>query len=507
MHEKFGTCDQVLMRKETMAKVLIVDDEEKIRVILHIMLVTAGHQVFEAQNGLAALAVLEQEAVDLVISDMRMDEMGGLELLAAIREKELGCPLVFITAFATLESAVEALRLGAADYLVKPFAEKDVLLAVERALGVRRLLAENIRLKKEGMVAGGVVSGIFVSPPMQKVHELAIKVAASDATVLLTGESGTGKEVVARLIHQVSARRHDRIVAVNCAAITPSLLEAELFGHEKGAFTGADKSRPGKFEFAGSGTLFLDEIGELPLEAQAKLLRAIQEKSLQRVGGNEEIPLRCRVVCATNQDLTRLVNQGLFREDLFYRLAVFPIHLPPLRERRPDIAPLVRYCLEKLDGRTIEGEILTPAAQRLLHEYPWPGNIRELFNTVERAMIMKGGATPFSSDDFPYLADRESAPPVGDDIFKLPATGLDYEALQQSIVRQALEMTAGNQSAAARLLRVSRARFRTLLGLLEQQSPEESAPQQVSPNQGGGIRFRRIIIQRTGGKANGGGEG
>jgi transcriptional regulator with GAF, ATPase, and Fis domain len=301
-------------------------------------------------------------------------------------------------------------------------------------------------------------------------------VPASEATVLLTGVSGTGKEVVARLIHQAGPRAHERFVAVNCAAISPALVEAELFGHEKGAFTGADKARPGKFEFAAGGTLFLDEIGELPLEAQAKLLRAIQEKSVQRVGSNQEIPVRCRLVCATNRDLSRLVGDGGFREDLFYRLAVFPIHLPPLRERKQDIAPLVGHCLEKLGKRRVEGEILTPAAQRLLQEYPWPGNVRELFNAVERAMIMKGGATPFSSDDFPYLGGGAAeAPPSGDELFRVPATGLDYEELQRSIVRQSLELTAGNQSSAARLLRVSRQRFRTLLGLLE---PQE-APRQM----------------------------
>ncbi|MFH1021295.1 MAG: sigma-54 dependent transcriptional regulator [Pseudomonadota bacterium] len=468
-----------------MARILVVDDEEKIRVILKIMLMAAGHQAGEAPSGEAALALLEREPVDLVISDMRMDGMGGMELLAAIRERELGCPVVFITAFATLDSAVEALRLGAADYLVKPFAEKDVLLAVERALGVRRILAENIRLKKESAAPGQGGPVICVSPAMEKVHALALKVTASEATVLLSGESGTGKEVVARLIHQAGPRAHERFVAVNCAAIAPALLEAELFGHEKGAFTGADKARPGKFEFAAGGTLFLDEIGELPLEAQAKLLRAIQERSVQRLGGNQEIPVRCRLVCATNRDLARLVSEGGFREDLFYRLAVFPIHLPPLRERKQDIAPLVRHCLAKLGNRQVEGEILTPAALRLLQEYAWPGNVRELFNVVERAMIMKGGATPFSSDDFPYLGGREAMPLSGDDVFRLPATGLDYEELQRSIVRQALELTAGNQSSAARLLRVSRQRFRTLLGLLE---PQE-APRQVGT-------FVRIQVRR-----------
>jgi DNA-binding NtrC family response regulator len=452
-----------------MARILVVDDEERIREILHIILFGAGHQVREAANGQSALAALEAEAIDLVISDVRMDKMGGLDLLAAIREKELGCPVIFITAFATLESAVDALRLGAVDYLTKPFEEKDVLLAVERALGVRRILTENIRLKQEVSAKNKTGEGVFVSAPMQKSRDLALKVATSDATVLLTGESGTGKEVVARFIHQSSSRRNERYVALNCAAIAPNLIEAELFGHEKGAFTGADKARPGKFEFAGGGTLFLDEIGELPLEAQVKLLRAIQERSVQRVGGNQEIPVNCRLICATNRDLLKLSRQGAFREDLYYRLAVFPIHLPPLRERRQDIPMLVNSCIARL-GHRVEGEILTQAARRLLQEHTWPGNVRELFNVVERALIMKGGQMPFTADDFPQLGGHEAPLSEGEDLFKLPPTGIDYEQLQRSIVRQALELTMGNQSSAARLLNVSRARFRTLQGLLGNES-------------------------------------
>lgn len=476
-----------------MAQILIVDDEDKIRAILAVMLSGAGHRVHEAASGTAALEVLDTRAVDLVISDIRMDDLDGLELLSAIRERQLGCPMVFVTAYASLESSIEALRLGAADYLVKPFAEKDVLLAVERALGVRRLLDENLRLKRES--GQEPLPWVFVSPPMRQVRELVRKVAASEATVLLTGESGTGKEVVARLIHQDSPRRHGRFVAVNCAAIAPGLLEAELFGHEKGAFTGADRERPGKFEYAADGTLFLDEIGEMPLEAQTKLLRAIQEKSLQRVGGNREIPLNCRLVCATNQDLSRLVSQGLFREDLYYRLAVFPIHLPPLRERREDLAPLVRFCVEKNRPPAPAGELLTPAAHRLLGGYAWPGNIRELFNAVERALILKGGATPLSSDDFAHLGGAPADPGHRGELFKLPPTGLDYEELQRDLVRQALEMTAGNQSAAARLLRVSRARFRTLLNLLGDEAPANGA------GAGGGVNVRITRLRlNTGGQ-------
>ncbi len=449
-----------------MAQILIVDDEEKIRVILEIMLTAAGHQTFQAENGQAALAVLDNEAVDLVVSDVCMDEMDGFDLLATIREQQLGCPVIFVTAFATLDSAVEALRLGAADYLVKPFEEKDVILAVERALGRRRILSENMLLRQEVAETTKGVDGIFVSAAMKKVRALAKKVAKSDATVLLSGESGTGKEVMARFIHYESPRNKERFVAMNCAAIAPNLLEAELFGHEKGAFTGADKARAGKFEFAGDGTLFLDEIGELPLDAQVKLLRAIQEKSVQRVGSNQEISLTCRLICATNQDLGALVSQGKFREDLYYRLAVFPIPLPPLRERREDIVPLVHHCVVKRNNHAITGETLTPAARKRLQDYAWPGNVRELFNVVERAIIMKEGEGPFTSDDFPHLVGQDIAVKPDDEMFRIPATGINYDDLQRAIVMQALRLANGNQSAAARLLGISRARFRTMHGVL-----------------------------------------
>lgn len=453
-----------------MAHILIVDDEARIRTILRLILAAKGHTVSEAGSGRAALAFLEDNPVDLVITDIRMDDMDGLALLAAIKERELGCPVIFVTAFASLESTIEALRLGAADYLIKPFEEKGVLLAVERALGVGRLLHENIRLKKEINKEKAPVDGVFVSPPMVQIRKITVRVATADTTVLLTGESGTGKEVVARLIHFGGSRRNAHFVAVNCAALSPSLVESELFGHEKGAFTGAAQTRVGKFEFAGNGTLFLDEVGELPMEAQAKLLRALQEKIIQRVGGNRDIPVHCRLICATNRDLQAMVAEGRFRQDLFYRLAVFPIHLPPLRDRRQDILPLVRHLLGRL-GRKIgpETEVLTPAANQLLMEYPWPGNIRELANALERAVIMKSGGLPLSSDDFVFL--RTPGSERGGDAtveFRLPPEGLNYEELQRNLVRQALEMTGDNQSAAARLLGLSRAKFRTLLQLVEQ---------------------------------------
>ena len=449
-----------------MAHVLLVDDEERIIDILSIMLETAGHHTFSALNGKQAVDVLQSEAIDVVISDICMDEMDGLSLLKHIRIHNLGCPVIFITAYGTVESAVNALRLGAVDYLVKPFNEKDVTLAIERALGIRTILNENAQLRRQ-QHKDKYSAAVFVSPAMQNVRKMADRVAPGDATVLLTGESGTGKEVMARYIHHI--RKQGQFVPLNCAAIPPNLLEAELFGHEKGAFTGADKNRAGKFEFAGNGTLFLDEIGEMPLEAQTKLLRAIQEKSIQRVGSNTEISVTCRLVCATNKDLEEKVRCGEFREDLYYRLAVFPIHLPPLRERRADIVHLVHHCLYKLGALPSEGSPLTPAARQLLEEYSWPGNIRELFNAVERAVIMKSGDGPISSDDFTHLSKRSKGESdLNAENFMIPATGLDYDELQRTIVRQALQQTGGNQSRAARLLNVTRARFRTLTGLLDE---------------------------------------
>jgi transcriptional regulator with GAF, ATPase, and Fis domain len=303
---------------------------------------------------------------------------------------------------------------------------------------------------------------------MKAVQEVAVRVAPTDTTVLITGESGTGKEVVARLVHRASERRQGRFVAVNCAAISPNLVESELFGHEKGSFTGADKKKEGKFEFADGGTLFLDEVGDLPLEAQAKLLRTIQEKTVQRVGGNREIPVNIRLICATNQNLEELAEQKKFRQDLYYRIAVFPLNVPPLRERKAAIVPLALHFIRRLAKvRELSKEALTPGAAKSLQDYPWPGNVRELANALERAIILKSGNLPVTSDDLAFLRSESRAQVQVDSLFKLPPTGIEFEKLQRTIIRQALDLTSGNQSGAARLLGLTRARFRTLLKLLE----------------------------------------
>ncbi len=451
-----------------MAKILIVDDEERIRQILKIMLSEADHSVADACDGKDALEALHKESFDLVISDMRMDRLNGKELLSEIKKNALGVPVIFITAFASLESAVDALHLGAADYLVKPFDEKQVLLAVERALGVGRLLIENARLRQD--ICQGEKDGqpVFKSDKMLHVRDMAEKVAKTDATVLVTGESGTGKEVVSRLIHRAGKRKDQRFVAVNCAAISHNLIESELFGHEKGAFTGADKRKEGKFEYADKGTLFLDEIGELPMEAQSKLLRVIQEKVVQRVGSNTDCKVDVRLVCATNKDLTQLVKEKKFREDLYYRLAVFPIHVPPLRERKADILSLAtHFILKYIAQPDFAGDLFTPAASRILENYSWKGNVRELANIIERIMILKDGRVPVSSDDLRFLELESNPEKDTKGLVRIPPGGIDFDELEKNIVIQTLEMTSWNQSAAARLLGLTRARFRTLMNLME----------------------------------------
>ena len=442
-----------------MAYILVVDDEEKMQHLLSIMLVRQGHSVDRAGEGLTALEMIKANPYDMVISDIRMPGMDGMELLSAIKELDIPCPVVFITAYATVDSAVESMRQGVVDYITKPFDEERILLTVERTLGISRLMAENVELKNELQEIAGGHEIIYQSEKMARVIEHARRVAASDTAVLITGESGTGKEIVARFIHESSPRRKARFVPVNCAAISPQLVESELFGHEKGAFTGADRRTKGKFEYADAGTLFLDEIGDLPLEAQAKLLRALQDKKIQRVGGNAEIPLDVRIVCATNQDLQKKVDANQFRQDLLYRINVFPIESPPLRSRPEDIPPLTGHFLKKTsDGREMR---LTDGALRVLQSYPWPGNVRELANAMERVKILDPGDGVVTAEMLSFLRPDACVQGESGD-YRLPPDGIDLEALQKDLVRQALEMTGENQSAAAKLLGLTRAKFRVL---------------------------------------------
>ncbi len=442
-----------------MAYILLVDDEDKIRHILRIMLELKGHRVEDARDGEQALEMVRERAYDLVISDIRMPGMNGLELLDNIQKMDMPCPVIFMTAFATVDSAVEAMQHGAIDYITKPFDEDRIMLTVEKAVGISRILAENRMLKDELRRQDQDI--VCVSEKMKKLLDTAAKVASKpDTTVLITGESGTGKEVIARYIHRNSPRASKRFVAVNCAAITDSLVESTLFGHEKGAFTGADRRKEGFFEYATGGTLFLDEVGDLPLEAQAKLLRALQEKVIQRVGGNRQIPVDIRVICATNRELLPLVEEGKFRSDLYYRINVFPIHIPPLRERKEAIVPMAEHFIRKFREKIGEdGPLLTQGAKRQLLFHPWPGNVRELANAMERAAIL-ADHLPVTSEDLSFIdSSRDGS---GKDVqWKLPETGLLLEELEKDLIRQALEISNNNQSAAARLLGLSRSKFRT----------------------------------------------
>ncbi|MGE0083285.1 MAG: sigma-54-dependent transcriptional regulator [Desulfococcaceae bacterium] len=442
-------------------QILIVDDEKKMRHLLSIMLERKGYTVAQAGDGLEAWEMISQKSFDMVISDIKMPRMDGIQLLARIKEQQMPCPVVFITAFATVDSAVDAMRSGAADYITKPFDEARILLTVERTLKLSQVLSENRELKQRLKHAEKNDEIVYVSQAMKSVMELAQRVAQTDSAVLISGESGTGKELLAKYIHRMSLRGEKRFVPVNCAAISANLVESELFGHEKGAFTGADRKAEGKFEYASGGTLFLDEIGDLPLEAQAKMLRALQEKKIQRVGGNEEIPVDVRFICATNRKLAQRVEDGEFRNDLYYRINVFPISSPPLRERMEDVIPLCEYFFKRMGASSLK---LDETAMRVLMKYSWPGNVRELANAVERAVILAGNTGKITGQTLSFLdtAPASASCPVQGN-FRLPPEGVILEELENDLVQQALEMSDNNQSAAAKLLGLTRAKFRVLM--------------------------------------------
>ena len=443
-----------------MADILIVDDEEKMRNLISIMLERKGYRVDQAKDGKNALAKLFSSTYDLVISDIRMPEIDGKELIKKMRKQGIITPVVFITAFATIDSAVEMMQHGAVDYITKPFNEAKLQLAVTRALNLSQLITENQEMKAELKKSSEVYKLVYNSNSMKNVVDLSNSVASVDTAVLISGESGTGKELVARHIHSHSLRSRNRFVPVNCAAIAPNLVESELFGYEKGAFTGADSRKRGKFEFATKGTLFLDEIGDLPLESQGKLLRALQEKKFQRVGGNEEIPVDVRIICATNRNLETMVMKNLFRQDLFYRINVFPIFIPPLRQRKEDIIPLTEYIMKKFPfGK--EHEITQGACNKLM-EYSWPGNVREFANIIERCLILTRDTKKITSDTLSFLK-MPQVPGKGTAIIKLPPGGIQLQQVQLTLVKQALAVAGNNQTSAAKLLGLSRSKFRVLL--------------------------------------------
>lgn len=448
-----------------MGKILVVDDEQSMRDFLAIMLKKEGHEVSTAENGRDALKAVQAEIFDLVVTDVKMPGADGIEVLKTIKDISPETVVIMITAFATAETAIEAMKLGAYDYIIKPFKVDEIKLIINNSLEKRRLRKENILLKREMASQAGLENFIGKSEAMQKVFSLIRQVADTNSTVLITGESGTGKELVAKAIHFNSPRKKGPFVTVNCGALPETLLESELFGYMKGAFTGAASNKQGLFEAANGGTIFLDEISATTPALQIKLLRVLQEREFMRVGGTAEIKVDVRVVAASNKDISREVAQGAFREDLYYRLNVIPIQMPPLRMRKEDVPLLADFFLKKCSKKNGEGtgtKKIDPAALRTLMDFNWPGNVRELENMMERLVIL----TPEDTIRVEHLPDAvRNFRPCADMIpFDIPDEGLDMEALlenaEKTLLRKALEKSGGVKTEAARLLGLSFRSFR-----------------------------------------------
>ena len=456
--------DTTTETKTTTGTILVVDDERSMREFLSIMLKKEGHDVVVADCGRAAVKILERRPVDLLISDIKMPDMSGVDVLRRAKEIRQDIVGIMITAFKSTESAVEALRLGAHDYLEKPFDNELLKKKVRDALEQRRV--------PEYTILGD-------SPQITEVRERITRVAPTNSTILITGESGTGKELVARAIHSQSKRSARPFVPLNCGALPETLLESELFGHEKGAFTSADSTKKGLVEAAERGSIFLDEIGEMSLMMQVKLLRFLQERRFRRVGGTEEKDVDVRVIAATNQDLAKMVETGDFRRDLFYRVNVIKVDVPPLRERKEDILPLAQHFINKFNrqmGKELQG--LAPSARRTLESYTWRGNIRELENVIERAVALEGndmvqaesldlGDIPGQDRRFPQHTVREPSAAIGGASERLPESGFVLEQHVQNIEReylaQALQQAGGVKVRAAGLLGMSFRSFRYYL--------------------------------------------
>ena len=462
-----------------MGKILVVDDERGMREFLTIMLQKESHEVTSAANGREALEQIGQKTFDIVISDLKMPQLDGIDVLKTVKESAPETVVIMITAYASTETAVEAMKQGAYDYLTKPFKIEEVKLIVRNALEKRRLREENLILKRkiQEWTTSGVIGGIVgKSPSIVNIIELIIKIADSPSNVLITGESGTGKELVARAIHNYGHRKDRPFVAINCSAIPEGLFESELFGHIKGSFTGAIASKEGIFESANGGTVFLDEIGDIPHNFQVKLLRVLEDKSVKRVGGNQEIKVDVRIIAATNRDLKKAVAEGNFREDLFYRLDVIPVEMPPLRERKDDIPLLVEHFLSKynrLIGREIKG--MSPEAMQKMIHFQWKGNVRELENVIERAATL--GRGPVMEE---YIIDeclQRGIPYKVPMSTEIPAGGVDMEGILMEIERnfilKALDMTGGVKKDAADLLRVDLRSFRYRLSKYNLSKDEE----------------------------------
>ena len=448
-----------------MSNILIVDDEQSYRQLLSLVFESDGHSIRTATNGREALALLHEEPADVVISDVRMPDMDGIEMLSSVRESQPDLGVVLMTAFASVETAREAFKLGADDFIQKPFDVEELKLIVRKTLEKQALINENRAFKRAQRERGSIKNIVGNSAKMHAIFQMIETVAEVHSTVLITGESGTGKELVARAIHDLSSRAERPFISINCGAFTETLLESELFGYVKGSFTGANSNRKGLFEAANRGTIFLDEIGEMSSAMQVKLLRVLQEKKVRPVGAHEELPIDARVIAATNRDLKQMSTDGSFREDLFYRISVIPINLPPLRERPEDIPELANHFAGKFCEQTGRRLTISPRAMQLLENYMWSGNVRELEHTIERAVALERG-DEIQPERLPehitnYNPERINAE------FDLPEEGLNLSAhlenLERTYVLEALKKTAGNQTRAADLLQMQVRSLRHLL--------------------------------------------
>lgn len=433
-------------------KILIIDDEEHMCWALKKAMQQEGYEALTATSGSKGIEILKEKGPSLVLLDLKMPGMDGLEVLKIIKEIHPKIPVIMITAHGTIETAIEAMKLGADDYITKPFDLDELKIVVAQALKYSNLVSQVSFLRSELSKKYGEIIG--ESAAIKEVIMLIDRVAATNASVLITGESGTGKEITALTIHQASPRKEYPFVAVNCAALPEQLLESELFGHEKGAFTGAAALKPGRFEIADKGTIFLDEIGEMSPTMQAKLLRVLQERAFERVGGTETLHVDVRIISATNIDIKKAVEEGKFREDLYYRLNVVHIHLPPLRERKEDIPLLVNYFLKKYMLGTYPVKKISPEAMELLMNYHWPGNIRELQNVIERSIIICPGDT-ILPEHLPKELQQQQSNAV-ETIVHFPDTGISLEEVEKQLILTALKKSKGNQTKAAQLLGITR---------------------------------------------------
>ena len=444
-----------------MPNILIVEDEPKMRRLLEISLSEDGHTVHTAQDAEIGLKCFQREPIDLIVTDLKLPGMSGLDFLREVKQLNPAVPIVVMTAFGSVETAVEAMKAGASDYVLKPFSIAEMKLVIRKELDVQKMREENRTLREALGKRYQYQNIIARSTRMQEVLALVERVASTNSTVLIGGESGVGKDLIARAIHQNSRRASGPFIKVNSTAIPDTLFESELFGYEKGAFTGANASKPGKFELADKGSLFLDEIGDVPAPTQVKLLRVLQEREFERLGGTKTLKVDVRLIAATNKDLRAALEQGTFREDLYYRLNVVPVDIPPLREHKEDIPDLVNHFLQRFNndnGKHVES--VTPAALKLLVDYHWPGNVRQLENTIERAVAL--AVKPIIDIEDIHL-DPGTSKTAAAGAALLPE-GMTLEQWEDEMIREALRRANGNKSQAARMLGLSRNALRYRLG-------------------------------------------